>query len=139
MVSENQIKFKLIEIQKFALYWDSDTSLVGDLPSKDLNVSKSGHFKPNFGISKIQNPHTVLWYPRIRIQNPWIPNWILNPAIEMINLWGHWFKSWIHEYNLVSQDWKPKFMTWIWTLESLELNVEYNGYILKLDGSIQTF
>ncbi|XP_028393538.1 vacuolar protein sorting-associated protein 13D-like [Dendronephthya gigantea] len=37
LVSESQTKFKLIEIQKFALYWDSDTSLVGDLPSKDLN------------------------------------------------------------------------------------------------------
>jgi hypothetical protein len=38
-VSESKTKFKLIEIQKFALYWDSDTSLVGDLPSKDLDVS----------------------------------------------------------------------------------------------------
>ena len=39
MVSESMTKFKLIEIQKFAVYWDSDTSLVGDLPSKDLDVS----------------------------------------------------------------------------------------------------
>ena len=38
-MSESKTKFKLIEIQKFALYWDSDTSLVGDLPSKDLDVS----------------------------------------------------------------------------------------------------
>ena len=37
-MSESNTKFKLIEIQKFALYWDSDASLVGDLPSKDLDV-----------------------------------------------------------------------------------------------------
>ena len=42
-MTESKTKFKLIEVQKFALYWDSDASLVGDLPSKDLDVSLTLH------------------------------------------------------------------------------------------------
>lgn len=37
--NERTIKYKLIELQNMALYWDTDVTLVGDLPSRDLEVS----------------------------------------------------------------------------------------------------
>ena len=37
--NERNIKYKLIELQNMALYWDTDVTLVGDLPSRDLEVS----------------------------------------------------------------------------------------------------
>ena len=36
--NERTIKYKLIELQKMAIYWDTDVTLVGDLPSRDLEV-----------------------------------------------------------------------------------------------------
>ena len=36
--NERNIKYKLIELQNMAIYWDSDVTLVGDLPSRDLEV-----------------------------------------------------------------------------------------------------
>lgn len=37
--NERTIKYKLIELQNMAMYWDTDVTLVGDLPSRDLEVS----------------------------------------------------------------------------------------------------
>ncbi|XP_022802556.1 vacuolar protein sorting-associated protein 13D-like isoform X2 [Stylophora pistillata] len=34
--NERTIKYKLIELQNMAIYWDTDVTLVGDLPSRDL-------------------------------------------------------------------------------------------------------
>ena len=36
--NERNIKYKLIELQNVAIYWDTDVTLVGDLPSRDLEV-----------------------------------------------------------------------------------------------------
>ena len=36
--NERSIKYKLIELQNMAIYWDTDVTLVGDLPSRDLEV-----------------------------------------------------------------------------------------------------
>lgn len=36
--NERNIKYKLIELQNMAIYWDTDVTLVGDLPSRDLEV-----------------------------------------------------------------------------------------------------
>ena len=36
--NERTIKYKLIELQNMAIYWDTDVTLVGDLPSRDLEV-----------------------------------------------------------------------------------------------------
>ena len=36
--NERTIKYKLIELQNMAIYWDADVTLVGDLPSRDLEV-----------------------------------------------------------------------------------------------------
>ena len=33
------VKYKLIDLQELGVYWDTDATLVGDLPSKDLEVS----------------------------------------------------------------------------------------------------
>ncbi len=44
--NERTIKYKLIELQNTAMYWDTDVTLVGDLPSRDLEVSTGG-FKGN--------------------------------------------------------------------------------------------
>ena len=40
MLIENErvMKYKLIELQNMSLYWDTDVTLVGDLPSQDLEV-----------------------------------------------------------------------------------------------------
>ena len=40
--NERTIKYKLIELQNMAIYWDTDVTLVGDLPSRDLEVSTVG-------------------------------------------------------------------------------------------------
>ena len=37
--NERTIKYKLIELQNMAMYWDTDVTLVGDLPSRDLEAS----------------------------------------------------------------------------------------------------
>ena len=39
--NERAIKYKLIELQNMAIYWDTDVTLVGDLPSKDLEASSN--------------------------------------------------------------------------------------------------
>jgi len=39
--NERTIKYKLIELQNMAIYWDTDVTLVGDLPSRDLEVMQS--------------------------------------------------------------------------------------------------
>ena len=39
--NERNIKYKLIELQNMAIYWDTDVTLVGDLPSRDLEVMQS--------------------------------------------------------------------------------------------------
>lgn len=39
--NEQAIKYKLIELQNMAIYWDTDVTLVGDLPSKDLEASNN--------------------------------------------------------------------------------------------------
>ena len=36
--NERNIKYKLIELQNMAIYWDTDVTLVGDLPSRYLEV-----------------------------------------------------------------------------------------------------
>ena len=36
--NERSIKYKLIELQNMAIYWDTDVTLVGDLPSRHLEV-----------------------------------------------------------------------------------------------------
>ena len=36
--NERSVKYKLIELQNMAIYWDTDVTLVGDLPSRDLEV-----------------------------------------------------------------------------------------------------
>lgn len=41
--NERTIKYKLIELQNMAIYWDTDVTLVGDLPSRDLEVSTVGY------------------------------------------------------------------------------------------------
>ena len=38
--NERIMKYKLIELQNMALYWDTDVTLVGNLPSQDLEVCK---------------------------------------------------------------------------------------------------
>ena len=42
--NERTIKYKLIELQNMAIYWDTDVTLVGDLPSSDLEVSAVGYY-----------------------------------------------------------------------------------------------
>ncbi|XP_048580764.1 intermembrane lipid transfer protein VPS13D isoform X3 [Nematostella vectensis] len=37
--NDHSIKYKLIDLQNFAIYWDSDAPLVGDLPSTKLEVA----------------------------------------------------------------------------------------------------
>ena len=39
--NERAIKYKLIELQNIAIYWDTDVTVVGDLPSRDLEVMQS--------------------------------------------------------------------------------------------------
>ena len=39
--NERSIKYKLIELQNMAIYWNTDVTLVGDLPSRDLEVMQS--------------------------------------------------------------------------------------------------
>ena len=41
--NERTIKYKLIELQNMAIYWDTDVTLVGDLPSRDLEVRFVAH------------------------------------------------------------------------------------------------
>ena len=36
--SSSVIKYKLVELQSLAIYWDSNVSLIGNLESKDLEV-----------------------------------------------------------------------------------------------------
>jgi len=38
-VNERNIKFKLMDLQSLAVYWDNDVTLVGDLLSSELDVS----------------------------------------------------------------------------------------------------
>ena len=42
--NERSIKYKLIELQNMAIYWDTDVTLVGDWPSRDLEVRKVHSF-----------------------------------------------------------------------------------------------
>ncbi|KAK3737381.1 hypothetical protein QZH41_011519 [Actinostola sp. cb2023] len=44
--NERTIKYKLMDLQSLAVYWDNDVSLVGDLPSSDLDVSIAGDCLP---------------------------------------------------------------------------------------------
>ena len=41
--NERTIKYKLIELQNMAIYWDTDVTLVGDLPSRELEVRFVSH------------------------------------------------------------------------------------------------
>ena len=51
--NERAIKYKLIELQNMAIYWDTDVTLVGDLPSKDLEASSNS--------STYTCTYSVLW------------------------------------------------------------------------------
>lgn len=54
--NERAIKYKLIELQNMAIYWDTDVTLVGDLPSKDLEASSNSS---TYTYSKCT--YSVLW------------------------------------------------------------------------------
>ncbi|KAJ7382631.1 hypothetical protein OS493_033687 [Desmophyllum pertusum] len=47
--NERTIKYKLIELQNMAIYWDTDVTLVGDLPSRDLESALQRMINRNQG------------------------------------------------------------------------------------------
>lgn len=58
--NERTIKYKLIELQNMAIYWDTDVTLVGDLPSKDLESALERMINRNQGKAGFKKHQYIL-------------------------------------------------------------------------------